>query len=110
LQDAQFVRAYRAGVNKGTLISSIATLAGIPDPGRGVGSSVYKELFVGVCERFGLDSDGTMPELAQRIVTAANLPYRADLFDSRLTPSGGGSTVTLEGLKAIKAAAEILRR
>lgn len=96
-------------MSKERLITSIADLASIPDPGRGVGSSVYKALFVGVCKRFGLDSNGTMPELAQRIVTAANLPYRADLFDSRLTPSGGGSTVTSQGLQAIKAAVEQLR-
>ncbi|WP_460629789.1 hypothetical protein [Intrasporangium mesophilum] len=96
-------------MSKERLITSIASLANIPDPGRGVGSSVYKSLFVGVCRRFGLDSNGTMPELAQRIVTAANLPYRADVFDSRLTPSGGGSTVTREGLEAIKEAVEKLR-
>ena len=91
-------------MDKKSLITSIATLAGIPDPGMGRGSSVYKDLFVGACARLGIDSNGTMPELAQRIITAANLPYRADHFDSRLTPSGGGSTVTLEGLQAIKAA------
>ena len=50
-----------------------------------------------------------MPELAQRIVTAANIPYRADSFDSRLTESGGGSTVTLEGLRAILDAVNKLR-
>lgn len=96
-------------MTKEGLITSIAHLAGIPDPGRGVGSSVYKELFVGVCERFGLDSNGTMPELAERIVTAANVPYRPDRFDSRLTPSGGGSTVTLQGLEAIESAVLRLR-
>ena len=85
-------------MDKKSLITSIATLAGIPDPGMG------RDLFVGACARLGIDSNGTMPELAQRIITAANLPYRADHFDSRLTPSGGGSTVTLEGLQAIKAA------
>ena len=94
---------------KEDLIASIAKLVGVPNPGLGVGSSVSKDLFVGVCNRFGLDARGTMPELAQRIVTAANIPYRADLFDSRLTPSGGGSTVTLEGLQAIKAAVDKLR-
>lgn len=95
-------------MNKETVITAIANLASIPDPGVGVGSSVDKELFVGVCRRFGLELDGTMPQLAQRIVTAANLPYQANLFDSRLTPSGGGSTVTLQGLEAIKAAVERL--
>lgn len=91
-------------------ISAIATLIGIPDPGPGVGSSVYKKLFDGVCARLALDTGGTMPQQAQRIVTAAKLPYRADSFDSRLTASGGGSTVTLEGLQAIRQAVTILLR
>lgn len=95
-------------MSKADEISSIARLIGIADPGIGVGSSVFKQLFDGICSRFGIDSIGTMPEQAQRIVTAANLPYRADFFDSRGTPSGGGSTVTLEGLQQIKKAVQVL--
>lgn len=97
-------------MTKKTEISAIAALVGIPDPGRGVGSSVFKALFNGVCQRFDIDASGSMPKQAQRIVTAANLPYRADQFDSRLTPSEGGSTVTLEGLQQIRHAVEILLR
>ena len=89
-------------------ITAIANLVGIPDPGLGIGSSVPKALFDGVCARFGLDASGTMPEQAQRIVTAANVPYRSDYFDSRGTPSMGGSTVTLQGLQAIKESVQIL--
>lgn len=89
-------------------ITSIAGLVGISDPGIGKGSSVYKALFDGICSRFGLQSGGTMPQQAQRIVTAANLPYNAVHFDSRDTPSLGGSTVTLEGLRQIKKAVQTL--
>ena len=95
-------------MNKEYEISEIARLVGIPDPGLGVGSSVPKALFDGICHRLGIDASGTMPQQAQRIVTAANLPYRADNFDSRGTPSQGGSTVTLEGLQQIKAAVLVL--
>ena len=95
-------------MSKESEITAIANLIGIPDPGLGVGSSVPKALFDGVCRRLGLDASGTMPQQAQRIVTAANLPYRADFFDSRGTPSHGGSTVTLEGLQQIKTAVQIL--
>lgn len=97
-------------VSKEDEIAAIAAMVGIPSPGIGVGSSVYKALFDAVCARFGLNAGGTMPQQAQRIVTAANLPYRSDWFDSRLTHSGGGSTVTLEGLKAIRRAVSILSR
>jgi len=95
-------------MGKESEITAIANLVGIPDPGLGVGSSVPKALFDGVCNRLGLDSSGTMPQQAQRIVTAANLRYRSDFFDSRGTPSLGGSTVTLEGLQQIKRAVQIL--
>lgn len=91
-------------MSKESEITTIAHLAGIPDPGLGAGSSVPKALFNGICTRLGLDASGTMPQQAQRIVTAASLPYRADFFDSRGTPSHGGSTVTLEGLQQIKTA------
>lgn len=97
-------------MTKGSEIAAIAARVGIPDPGPGVGSSVYKVLFDAVCARFGLSTTGTMPQQAQRIVTAANLPYNAREFDSRLTASGGGSTVTLRGLQQIRAAVDILLR
>lgn len=91
-------------------IAAIAALVGIPNPGINVGGSVPKVLFNGVCNRLGLDASGTMPEQAQRIVTAANLRYRSDFFDSRGTPSLGGSTVTLQGLQQIRVAIERLTR
>ena len=95
-------------MSKESEIAAIAGLIGIPDPGRGVGSSVYKELFDGICGRFNIPSGGTMPQQAQRIVTTADLPYNASQFDSRDTPSGGGSTVTLDGLRQMKTAVQIL--
>lgn len=96
-------------MTKAAEISEIARLAGIADPGPGVGSSVYKALFDGICQRFAIDAAGTMPQQAQAIISAAKLPYLADVFDSRLSASGGGSTVTLEGLKALKAAVVALK-
>lgn len=95
-------------MSKESEISAIARLVGIPDPGLGVGSSVPKALFDGVCNRLGIDPSGTMPQQAQRIVTAADLPYNAVHFDSRQTRSQGGSTVTLEGLQQIKQAVLVL--
>lgn len=89
-------------------VTAIARLVGIPDPGLGTGSSVYKVLFDGVCRRFDLNASGTMPAQAERIVRAANMPYVRSAFDSRDSASGGGSTVTLEGLQQIRAAVQRL--
>lgn len=102
------VRLRLRRVSKESEIKAIASLVGIPDPGIGVGSSVPKALFDGICGRFGIEASGTMPEQAQRIVTAANLRYRSDYYDSRGTPSQGGSTVTLDGLQQIRRAVEVL--
>lgn len=99
-----------AGMSKAEEIAAIARLVGARDPGLGVGSSVPKALFDEVCKRFDLSTIGSMPQQAQRIVTAAGLPYVATLFDSRLTSSAGGSTVTLEGLQQIRRAVEKLIR
>lgn len=97
-----------ATVTKATEVQAIAEIAGIPDPGPGSGSSVWKSLFDGLCDQFEIDKRGSMPEQAERIVTAAGLPYDRAAFDSRETVSGGGSTVTHDGLRQIRAAVEIL--
>ena len=97
-----------ASMSKEEQITAIARLVGVPDPGIGVGSSVPKQLFDGICQRFGLDSSGTMPDQAERIVRAAGMPYVREAFDSRETPSGGGSTVTLDGLLQLRTAVQRL--
>lgn len=86
------------------MIADIARLVGIPNPGLGIGSSVPKPLFDGTCRRFGLDDSGSMPDQAERVVRAAGVPYVRSAFDSRDTTSGGGSTVTLEGLQQLRGA------
>lgn len=95
-------------MSKGSEVTAIARLVGIPDPGLRLGSTVPKELFNGVCRGLGLDVSGSMPVQAERIVTAAGLPYDPGLFDCRETPSGGGSTVTEEGLAQMRRAVTIL--
>jgi hypothetical protein len=99
---------YKCRMDKKSEIAEISRLVSIPDPGPGIGSSVYNSLFLGVCRRFGLDEGGSMPDRAERIVRAARLPYVRSAFDSRETASGGGSTVTLEGLQQIHGAVHLL--
>lgn len=95
-------------VTKESEITAIVHLVGIPDPGLDGDSSVPTFLFGAVCERLGLEATGTMPQQAQRIITAANLPYRADFFDGRGTSPAEGSVVTVAGLQQIKTAVLVL--
>lgn len=108
LQRSRPAVRYNVSMSKRTEIAGIARLVGVPDPGLGVGSSVPKVLFDAVCRRFGLEVHGTMPAQAERIVKAAGMPYVRSAFDSRESISGGGSTVTLEGLQQIRTAVQRL--
>ncbi len=73
----------------------------------GRGSSIPSRMFTDAARRAGVSAAGTMPERAQRVVEAAGLNWDPT-FDSRETPSGGGSTVTLAGLERLLEALDIL--
>lgn len=66
----------------------------------GVGSSIPSEVFEIAAQRVGVPS-GSMPEICEAIVLKSGQIYSPD-FDSRKTFSGGGSTVTLLGLQAMR--------
>ncbi len=89
-------------------LAAIARFVGATGLRLGRGSSVPKALFDAICGRFGLDASGTMPDQAERIVRAAGMPYVRAAFDSRNSASGGGSTVTLEGLQQLRTAVQRL--
>lgn len=63
----------------------------------GPGSTLPSAVFRDAAEKAGVDPEGPMPERAERVALAAGLIWASD-HDSRSTPSGGGSTVTLVGL------------
>ncbi len=63
-------------------------------------------MFTDAARRAGVSTEGTMPERAQRVVEAAGLNWDPT-FDSRDTPSGGGSTVTLGGLERLIEALQV---
>ncbi len=89
---------------KGAALARLAELLGEPyELGRG--SSIPSRMFTDAARRVGVSTAGTMPERAQRVVEAAGLNWDPT-FDSRDTPSGGGSTVTLGGLERLIEALE----
>ena len=74
----------------------------------GEGSSLPSEVFEQIQIRFGLPR-GSMPEVAQSAAEAAGLPWSPE-FDSRSSLSGGGSTVTFDGLVQLNRAIAALNR
>lgn len=87
-------------LRKDDVLAEICELADIPVFHTTVGSSVPSAFFDAVLERFGLATDGNMPIRAKRLVEFSGLPWDKS-YDSSFAPSGGGGTVTTEGLDAM---------
>lgn len=77
-------------------VNAIASLIDLGTPHMSSGSSEPRELFAAVNERLGLGLaiDGTKPELARGIVEASGATW-LPAYEST------GSTITLDGLKAV---------
>ena len=80
---------------------AISELAAVEAPHMSTGSTEPRELFVAVNEQLGLglSPSATKPELARGIVEAAGQAWLPK-YEST------GSTITLDGLKAVHAAVE----
>ncbi len=94
---------------KQTVLNEICAHMGVPSPTltKGKGSSVPDPFFNEVLEFLGeQDRSGSMPQRAQRIIEAVGMTWNPAKHSSIKSPSGGGSTVTLPGLKAILAAVQ----
>lgn len=82
-------------------VFAIAALIDVDAPHMSTGSTEPRELFSAVNEQLGLGLPpyGTKPELARGIVEASGSAWLP-------TYESSGSTVTLDGLKAVHAAVE----
>ncbi len=97
---------WQGGETKQDVLDDVCKLLGVPMEPVSVGSSLPSSVFAEAARQVGVPS-GSMPEICEYIVVKAGLPWSQD-FDSRASPSGGGSTVTLEGLQALRRALRIL--
>jgi hypothetical protein len=95
---------------KQDVLADIAALIGAPIRQVSRGSTEPKEAFVDVVRALNLpiSTEARKPELGAAIVRFAGLTWDENC-DSRATPSGGGDTVTLEGLQRIRAAVVALQ-
>jgi hypothetical protein len=88
---------------KADLVTEIAELLQVEDPGLSTGSTEPKSILQKANEILGLGApkQSTKPRLAQHIVECAGFPWRST-FESR------GSTITREGLVAVRDALKFL--
>lgn len=85
---------------KQDVLNDITDTLGLPRYLVSVGSSLPSEVFSVAAGRAGV-ATGSMPEVCEAIVRKSGRSYSPS-FDSRDTLSGGGSTVTLEGLREMR--------
>jgi len=96
------------GSSKQRVLDEVCSLLGLNPALVSRGSSIPSEIFREAASQIGVPY-GSMPQINESIIRRARLPY-SQAYDSRATPSRGGSTVTLEGLEALRDALEVLLR
>jgi len=91
-------------------LEQLARLIDRPPRSVGMGSAEPREALAEAAEVLGIATgdDWTKPQIAEAIASAGGLTWE-NSCDSRDSPSGGGGTVTLEGLNRVVAAALALR-
>ena len=94
------------GETKQDVLDDITRMLSLPRQTVSVGSSLPSDVFIAAARRVGVGI-GSMPEICEAIVRKAGHYYSAS-YDSRGSISGGGSTVTLEGIQAMRSALRAL--
>jgi len=102
------IYGYQGGETKQDVLDDVCRLLGIPKQAVSVGSSLPSDVFAEAARQAGVEP-GSMPEVCEAIVLKAGHSYSPQ-FDSRTSSSGGGSTVTLEGIQAMRRALQRLLR
>src|SRR5207249_1419077 len=94
---------------KQVVLRDIAGLVARPTRAVSRGSTEPRKSFIDVIDALQLPVSRSLrkPRLAQAIVEYSGLQWDATC-DSRNQPSGGGDTVTLEGLRRVRSAVRLL--
>lgn len=90
---------YFRGQSKQDLLNQLTDQLGLQRETVGLGSSLPSSVFDAAAKRFGI-SYGSMPEIGEALAVQAGRPWNSDC-DSRGSISGGGSTVTAQGLEVM---------
>ena len=92
---------------KNDLMAEICSLLGMPEYKTTIGSSIPRRFFSELLDYFGLPDEGDSVQAAKSLVAGAQILWKSE-FDSSDSPSGGGGTITLSGLKAVRQSVSIL--
>jgi hypothetical protein len=93
---------YYGGQTKQDLLNRLCDQLGLPREPIGEGSSLPSHVFDAAAAKYGVGAR-SMPEIGEAITRKAGLAWAPDC-DSRGSVSGGGSTVTREGLDVLNRA------
>ena len=86
---------------KADVLREICNLVSIPEHSTTAGSSVPRRFFSDLLDTFGIADEGDSVTASKKLFELAKYEWKAT-YASENTPSGGGGTITLEGLKALR--------
>ncbi len=86
---------------KGDIVREICDLVSIPEYSTTSGSSIPRRFFSDLLDTFGINDEGDSVTASKKLFELTNFQWHAT-YASENTPSGGGGTITLEGLKALR--------
>ena len=86
---------------KADIVREICDLVSIPEYTTTSGSSIPRRFFSDLLDTFGIDDEGDSVTASKKLFELTNIHWDST-YASENTPSGGGGTVTLEGLKALR--------
>lgn len=92
---------------KDDLLNEICDSLGIEIHQTTVGSSIPRRFFSDLLDYFDLQDEGDAVTACRRILMKAKQDWKSE-YSSESTPSGGGGTITLAGLKALRNSVSLL--
>lgn len=86
---------------KADILREICDLVSIPEYSTTAGSSIPRRFFSDLLDTFGIIDEGDSVTASKKLFERSDLNWDAT-YASENTPSGGGGTITLEGMKALR--------
>jgi hypothetical protein len=86
---------------KADIVREICDLVSIPEYTTTSGSSIPRRFFSDLLDTFGIDDEGDSVTASKKLFELTSINWDPT-YASENTPSGGGGTITLEGLKALR--------